>query len=242
MRHAGSLLFLGFCSLLCRGSDPIQCSPSDTWTSKIGEKSYLCVVISTANATDLTKVMMFTPTADDYTKLVVRGSQQQYKSGNAWVRLVSSDTSSFQRIYQDFAAPIKRTSNVLTAVLTLNNGKVQGITWDDGCYFCGDEDCFENSYWDTKKTTLEGSNLKTCAMPQTPETDDLTIYVVWSGTDSSGNFCKSQSKRFSRFQAFSAKSYITSARDKAASSWDEASQKVSGVISNSTRALLDFKN
>jgi hypothetical protein len=65
----------------------------------------------------------------------------------------------------------------------MTNGKVAGITWDDGCYFCGDDECAENSYWNTEETTLEGPDLKTCAADQDSVKNDLTVCCrIWDAS------------------------------------------------------------
>ena len=126
----------------------------------------------------------------------------------------------------------------MTAIISLNQGVVDGITWDDGCFFCasngascaagglnadtmlpidpgsGIVSCFTDyatcySSGSTATATPSPSPGNTTAAPASP--CDLQVFVVWSGTDSNGNYLTSQNKRFSRFRQFSTASLVQSA-------------------------------
>lgn len=143
-----------------------------------------------------------------------------------------------------------RVHTVYTAIITVAEGIITGVTWDDGCYGCtyrapniGDAGCSDsimsvnstsktynimskdspnnayfNGYWDT----LCGSGCQTCYSSKAWCDEkckdkvfcdcDLTIYVVFTGTDASGRYLKSAGLRFSRFQAYSLNSLIDNAK------------------------------
>ena len=71
--------------------------------------------------------------------------------------------------------------------------------------------------------TAEGKPLKglgsglTCGVPRAecdkyPGSCDLTVYVAWTGTDKSGSYMKSSSKRFSRFRTGAVEQYWSGAK------------------------------
>jgi hypothetical protein len=93
-----------------------------------------------------------------------------------FVRVVSYDQTSFQRAFQytDDAGK-KWTTNELTAVVTVKDGVVQGITWDDGCFKCklDSEGCRKNDYWDGTPTD-DSDKFETCATEQSKCDADST--------------------------------------------------------------------
>ena len=109
---------------------------------------------------------------------------------------------------------------VLTAVITLNKGTLYSITWDDGCHTCFPASCRQNSVLDDGGVTIiqpsdelgayAGENRfetqSTCS--DNPDSCDLQIFVVWTGTDSKGHVLQSANLRLSRFQSGSIESAI----------------------------------
>ncbi len=107
----------------------------------------------------------------------------------------------------------------LTAVIAVDNGDITGITWDDGCYFCLEDTCEENSY--KLSAELNPSGGKSCyvndaeclnAEGLVSEQCALSVYVVWTGTDSEGKSLKSAQMRFSQFLSFSLTQYATTVK------------------------------
>jgi hypothetical protein len=99
----------------------------------------------------------------------------------------------------------------LTAIIDLKRGVVAGITWDDGCLFCSDEICLENTYdFNGNPGTQQefGQPTKGCYITQ-PECAtymlegqprcDITVHVVWTGDDADGRAMQSSAFRFSAF-------------------------------------------
>jgi hypothetical protein len=104
----------------------------------------------------------------------------------------------------------------LTAIIDVNGGVVEGITWDDSCVFCGSDVCEENTYdfnGNAQTQQSSGQPSKGCYVSETACTNDdikqtedqtecdLTLYVVWTGTDSDGKTFQSAANRFSQFPA-----------------------------------------
>ena len=134
-----------------------------------------------------------------------------------------------------------------TAIVTLTEGIVTSISWDDGCYGCNfsalDNGCgdsimsinstsssyqvmassngasYYNGYWNTLCgngcTRCWNSNdyCNTNCDAGTPGCAcDLTIYVVFTGTDNQGRYLSSAGLRMSRFQDYSISSLVESAQ------------------------------
>lgn len=115
---------------------------------------------------------------------------------------------SFQRRYSDGFGKIYPH---LTAIIDVQKGRVKGITWDDACLFCGKSQCAENTFdFHGRIGSQEEFQQPTkgCFIEQETCTEyadggrsdcDLTLYVVWTGTDSKGLALQSSSYRFSMF-------------------------------------------
>lgn len=86
---------------------------------------------------------------------------------------------------------------------------MQGIAWDDACIFCGNDRCKQNTYrFDGSPASLREPT-KGCYLTKEQCTSihankgtdcDLTINVVWTGTDRNGRYLTSSTNRFSAFQ------------------------------------------
>ena len=105
----------------------------------------------------------------------------------------------------------------LTAIVDVDNGNVRGVTWDDACVFCGGNECQNVVYnYDGILQTQGTAGQPVGGCPQTeaecledPNSCDLLLYVVWSGTDSDGNSFQSAASRFSMFPAQDIKDRFT---------------------------------
>lgn len=125
------------------------------------------------------------------------------------IAAAAQDKSGFLRVYYD--AVEARVFPYLTAIIDVDKGMVRGVTWDDSCVFCSSDKCPEITYdfngaQQTQATS--GQPTKGCEVTEDEcnvlqsegETlCDLTIYVVWTGTDSKGVAFQSSASRFSRF-------------------------------------------
>ena len=115
---------------------------------------------------------------------------------------------SFQRVFYN---PVGQVYPYLTAIINLKKGIVDGITWDDACLFCSDDLCLENTYdFNGNMGTQEqfGQPTKGCYLTQTQclassveekAKCDVTVHVVWTGTDANGRAMQSSAFRFSAF-------------------------------------------
>jgi hypothetical protein len=100
----------------------------------------------------------------------------------------------------------------LTAIIDVKDGDIRGITWDDACVFCGPSECEEITYnYNGVQQTQQSSGQPTGGCYVTVEecndllgengtaACDLTLYVVWTGTDSKQRAFQSSASRFSAF-------------------------------------------
>ena len=103
------------------------------------------------------------------------------------------------------------------------DGKVQGLAWDDACVFCNKKRCLENMYNFNGNTsadlgvkqpskgcylTVEECNVITDAGGKDC---DITLYVVWTGTDVENRVFSSSPNRFSAFPSSNLKESIVNA-------------------------------
>jgi hypothetical protein len=134
-----------------------------------------------------------------------------FSSKNITAGVASQDQLSFLRRYFDFELGL--IYPYLTAIIDVKDGVVIGITWDDACVFCGSDKCNENTVdFNGVEATQKSSGQPTkgCYIPQEDcnlliteqsRTDcDVLVYVVWTGTDSSGKTFQSAANRFSNFE------------------------------------------
>lgn len=116
---------------------------------------------------------------------------------------------SFLRVY--FDPKETRVFPFLTAVIDVSSGIVQGIAWDNACVFCNKQRCLENMYnFDGVSASALGVSApsKGCYFTEQECNKihenggtqcDVTLYVVWTGTDQDGRTFQSSGKRFSAF-------------------------------------------
>ena len=60
----------------------------------------------------------------------------------AYITLSSLTATSFMKLY----AKSGRYFSILTAIISVKMGNIQGITWDDGCPYCEETFCTGNTY------------------------------------------------------------------------------------------------
>jgi len=187
-------------------SNPSGLVKSDTETAiclSVGEN-----VGDWASGVDV-KRYTFAPIADDYSRFHIEGSWQDAKSNNlisnVTVFASSGQSLSFVRKYYDEGVGV---FPYLTAIVDVQDGVVKGIAWDDASIFCGQDRSDENTFdfsgqeakpkEPTKGCFLTRDECETLHAAGSSECD-LTLYVVWTGTDSKGMYFKSSSRRFSAF-------------------------------------------
>jgi len=121
---------------------------------------------------------------------------------------------SFQRLYYNNTNGVSKQGKIfpyLTAIIDVKDGEVVGITWDDACLFCPVGQCAENTYdysgkegtSDVFKQPTKGCYIEEATCDEKAAaggTDcDVTLYVVWTGTDQKGNHLQSSASRYSQF-------------------------------------------
>lgn len=186
----------------------------------IGKPTMICLVLSNngdwSSETDYMR-LNFSPIADVYSRFHVPESFEQLVGdpesdltdifpGNITVHAESQSALSFQKLYYDSEGT--KIYPFLTAIITVNEGTVTGITWDNACVFCAANECKENTYgYNGELATPEEAQqpvgacpipVNECIVSEQAECD-LLLYVVWSGTDSNGRDFTSSANRFSAF-------------------------------------------
>lgn len=159
----------------------------------------------------------FKPEADKYSRFTIPNSYQNLvqstsiypslSATNITVHAASQTSLSFLRTYYqrdlDYVFPH------LTAIVDVKDGIVQGIAWDKACMFCNDERCLENTLDFSGQPRQLDEPTDGCYLTKS-ECDtihenggtecDLTLYVVWTGSDVNGNTLSSSKFRFSAFR------------------------------------------
>lgn len=187
----------------------------------IGQPTTICLVLANdgdwSSKTDYMR-LNFQPIADEYSRFHVPDSFMQLvglpnsaltetfpANSNITVHAESQTALSFQKLYYDGD---EKVFPFLTAIVTVKEGNVTGISWDNACVFCGSSECHPNTYgFDGEMTTEEEAQqpIGGCSMPvqdcklSDKAECDLLMYVVWTGTDSNGRDFKSSANRFSAF-------------------------------------------
>jgi hypothetical protein len=131
---------------------------------------------------------------------------------NITVSAASQFKSSLVRLY--YNALQQRVYPYFTAIFDVKKGVVDRVTWDDACVFCGGlGKCVETTYDFNGQPQTQSSakqSTKSCfltldactallAKDPTSTACDLTLYVVWTGTDGNGQALQSHAYRFSTF-------------------------------------------
>lgn len=121
------------------------------------------------------------------------------------------------KLYTDAAGGTRRYFPIYTAIVQMVDGIVKSVTFDEGCFFCdsASPQCVTNALPVTGGAPVADTHQQGCFMttaectpvarPDNPNANscDLKIFVVWTGTDASGNYLMSAGKRFSRFRQYS---------------------------------------
>ena len=142
---------------------------------------------------------------------LVKNTQGIFSGTNITLGVASQKSLSFLRLFYDEYN--KKVYPFLTAIISVEKGRVTGITWDNACIFCGGlkEACEEDTYnFNGQQVTSAeaGQETKACFLTRdqcdetiktNPTACDVTLYVVWSGTDAGGKALQSQAYRFSQF-------------------------------------------
>lgn len=189
------------------------CSPHAT-PPKVtkGEKTYVCL-----NVNDKLRTV-FMPVADQFTVLRMTDSWNDTRIGGSTDgAYLTVSSGAFRTFYKLYSSAAGRVYSYVTAIISVKQGVIQGVTWDDGCYFCDAATCEPNLYrFATNVSSQLGDQGYTCynSMETTCKSEnssicDLTVYVGWTGTDSKGNYLSSAGMRMSQFKKYSIGSFFT---------------------------------
>jgi len=136
----------------------------------------------------------FFPQVDIFSQMLISNTGLLYKNEtNVYVFVNHGGVISEKRYYKraDFAGLFVGS---FTAVITISNGNVTGITWDDGCSQCTSS-CIE-----TKTCGLSYNDVDCVA---NTGLCNISVYLAWVGTDSNGATCNSLSYIPSKFASYS---------------------------------------
>lgn len=197
---------------------------------KIGERHTICLTLGDSiDWGDGVEYIRYTfrPIADQYSKFHVPQSYSQLvPSKNSEKVFSTSDVGvsvAAQTRFSYLSRYLKRSTDgtgtvypFLTAIIDVKDGEVQGVAWDDACVFCAKEKCSENIYDYNGKPGSEIGIVpnESCSFSEEECNDidakgettcDITLFVVWTGTDADGAPFQSSGYRFSAFPPASLK-------------------------------------
>eukprot|EP00567_Pseudictyota_dubia_P008136 CAMPEP_0197464400 /NCGR_PEP_ID=MMETSP1175-20131217/64001_1 /TAXON_ID=1003142 /ORGANISM="Triceratium dubium, Strain CCMP147" /LENGTH=337 /DNA_ID=CAMNT_0043000379 /DNA_START=20 /DNA_END=1033 /DNA_ORIENTATION=+ len=162
----------------------------------------------------------FKPTADEYSVYQIPDSfnnfivreEAKYLLPNITVFAATGTALSFLRHWYEKNQQSINDGKIfphLTAVIDVKQGVVSGISWDNACVFCRSQLCLENTYNFNGEVYTSGTSTKGCYLTYEQcvaihagggNECDLTLFVVWTGSDANGNVMSSSNSRFSAFE------------------------------------------
>jgi len=205
------------------------------------KKSAICVVLSGPDSWQQPTAskysrFMFTPKVDSLTKLEIANSWVGLRTDendlliknftNPSVHVESGKALSYIKRYRGLLDDTSKTPVTwpyMTAIINVDEGDITGITWDDGCYFCENHKCQQNTF-DFKGSQVTDDALASpnCYLKDTEcqgeagkvaENCPMSIYVVWTGSDGNGKLLKSAEMRFSQYKSYSVMNFIADGKD-----------------------------
>ncbi len=91
-----------------------------------------------------------------------------------------------------------------TLIVTLKDGLVDTLEWDDGCYGCSGDACVD----ETCSVDIEAVG---CRSATSTADCNPKFFIGWYGTDRNGQYLTSSGARSSRFRQYSVNSAFTAA-------------------------------
>jgi len=154
----------------------------------------ICIVIG-----GIAKIY-FHPQVDIFTLLDVvarpaefGNERERFDDLNMWVTVETAGVAAPWKYRRD-QQPGGTVVPFWTAIITMDNGRPTGITWDDGCYGCDGAHCVMQTC---------SVDFADCYSPATNIDCDVKVYLGWFGTDSNGQYLISAGKRLSQFRQYS---------------------------------------
>lgn len=127
---------------------------------------------------------------------------------------VGDKVSAPQKMYRqikfvDGVASAVKTVPVYTVIVSAEQGVIDSVVFDEGCYACDPEGttCTGNVYVNASSSvpTVAGSQFRSCTSTCSATSGsacDLKVFVTWTGTDANGAYFESANLRLSRFRQF----------------------------------------
>lgn len=204
-----------------RGCESMETPAGETVPVEIGKGTLVCFHVggsetrSWSDGVDYLRYV-FQPKADEFSRYHIPKSYKNLIEvepssdfrGHKTIGAASQSQISFLRGFFDHDE--RRIFPYLLIIIDVRDGIVQGITWDEACLFCGAGRCEENTYdynGQLRTRSEIGQYTKGCyftkdecdAEPEESEKCDITISVVWTGTDKNGQSFQSAASRYSLF-------------------------------------------
>lgn len=200
-----------------------------------GEKTTICMGVGPpkwesddSNQTSSYVRYSFKPEADEYSRFTIPDSYTKFVKDKSVVTGLDNDITVFSssaagvsQLRKYYDSEKKHIFPHLSAIIDVKDGEVKGIAWDKACMFCSDSECEENTYSFTTGTIKTNIDEPTAGcfleeaycdkiVTEGGTECDLTLYVVWEGTDEKDNVLASSKFRFS---SFTGKQVMTQFRD-----------------------------
>lgn len=119
------------------------------------------------------------------------------------------DSNSFYSEGQTYSIRSQKiVNNVMQLIITLQEGVLTGMRWDNDCYGCrGTQECknIKTTFIDFQTSKSKEISYNTCTMNYCGDGADrhicnLKIFIAWEGTDYNGNYLVSRSLMLPNFQ------------------------------------------
>uniref|UniRef100_A0A7S3UNI9 Uncharacterized protein n=1 Tax=Heterosigma akashiwo TaxID=2829 RepID=A0A7S3UNI9_HETAK len=211
-----------------------------------GDEVYVCLRIGNPNWNDSSSYhqLAFKVEVDEFSRIELTDSWQNAlasvdpllaaygETGEIAISIGYMESFSYQKLYRKDS----NTFPLFQIVFVLDEGVVEGVTWDDGCLYCSGSSCTENTYeYDGSLYTSADLPGKDCYLADASCVDSATdevldfcqleVYLAWAGTDQDGRNLRSAERRLSAFRGGSVGSYV----DRVKSSSSSVSQSLSSL-------------
>eukprot|EP00357_Protocruzia_adherens_P018728 CAMPEP_0115010520 /NCGR_PEP_ID=MMETSP0216-20121206/23365_1 /TAXON_ID=223996 /ORGANISM="Protocruzia adherens, Strain Boccale" /LENGTH=218 /DNA_ID=CAMNT_0002378751 /DNA_START=519 /DNA_END=1175 /DNA_ORIENTATION=+ len=206
------LCLLAICGLLAAvTAQDMSCSDVDA-TYVIGDDIKFCMAITVGSNVQQGKKIVFNAVVDEYTVFQAQGAFSEFYDlapVNSSIYLkVANGKPSVTRAFLNGTGY----ATLYNAIVSVDNGKIEEIYWDNDCYNCTtsagcesvasvscciDKVCYAN----VERNKCRTDNFK-C---------DPKVYVTWVGTDANGDRLTSAGLAMSRFTDFAVTDMYSSA-------------------------------
>jgi len=180
---------------------PTFCNTTNQGALAAYDNTTICIIIGGVAK------MYFYPTVEVFTLMqIVQGDNLSiFDDPQMWFTAEFSQVSSTVKHRRPQVSGDDSIATVpfWTLIISLSNGVVSSLDWDDGCIGCSGDSCVDDTCAIDGDRCYHGTD---CA----PK-----FYVGWFGTDRSGVYLRSAGSRYSRFREYSVSAAFNSAFDTA---------------------------